>query len=323
MSRQDNSDPLPYVQVDRAVKPKAVLLANALGVSTQHALGSLVEWWELCGDPRDLEAICSATPEGEEPAVLLQGDDASLRFKLASGRDVEPVVLVRLQLLEPKADGRFRVRGMSRYFEPIARRLHNRKVASAGGKASAAARLAATGSAQPSGGKGFEARSDGGSDVAQAVAQAEPNPEPKRNRTQNGSADRSETEHSGQRSAVSGHRPLEEEASPSSQTTKPPIQFDLMPPDPDKPLEEWTREDFWRWAECQRRKAGLPQERWPHNTKLRDWWQEARPAAEVAVLQETYLRFGDAPHWQAAKPPLPFNGFMSQWADFLPIRRSS
>lgn len=321
MSRQDNSDPLPYVQVDRAVKPKAVLLANALGVSTQHALGSLVEWWELCGDPRELETIVAVTKEGERPAVVLDGSDASLRFKLASGKDVEPVVLVRLGLLEPLKEG-YRVRGMSRYFEPIQKRIRAREVARLGGLASASSRLKSTGSAQPVGGKGFEGRSDAGS----TVSQAEPNRQPKRNRTDNGTETEPTTEAepkpSGQRSAVSGHRPLEEEASPSSQTAKPPIQFDLTPPDLDKPLEEWTREDFWRWAECRRRKAGLPQERWPHNAKLRDWWQEARPAAEVAVLQETYLRFGDAPHWQAAKPPLPFNGFMSQWADFLPIRRS-
>ena len=53
MSRQSSSDPLPFVQVDRAVKPKAALLAGIMEVSNQHALGSLVEWWELCGDPRE------------------------------------------------------------------------------------------------------------------------------------------------------------------------------------------------------------------------------------------------------------------------------
>lgn len=283
MSRQDNSDPLPYVQVDRAVKPKAVLLANALGVSTQHALGSLVEWWELCGDPRDLEAICSATPEGEEPAVLLQGDDASLRFKLASGRDVEPVVLVRLQLLEPKADGRFRVRGMSRYFEPIARRLHNRKVASAGGKASAAARLAATGSAQPSGGKGFEARSDGGSDVAQAVAQAEPNPEPKRNRTQNGSADRSETEHSGQRSAVSGQLQLEKTAP----APRAPRETDLLCEDFREIIGKayvWAdAKDGAAFAKLKRTETIEEiRARWKAGLKSEDKWRSVRTVAQLA-----------------------------------------
>lgn len=132
-------------------------------------------------------------------------------------------------------------------------------------------------------------------------------------------ADRAGTGRDGTRRDETEQR--EEEAIPSS--GKPPLQFDLAPPDPKTPLESWTREDFWRWAELRRRAAGLPQERWPNDAKLRDWWREARPAAEITVLQETYLRFGDAPHWQAAKPPLPFAGFMTQWTDFLPIRRSS
>lgn len=233
MSRQNNSDPLPYVQVDRAVKPKAALLANALGVSTQHALGSLVEWWELCGDPRELETIVSATKEGERPAVVLDGADASLRFKLASGKDVEPVVLVRLGLLEPRGDG-FRVRGMSRYFEPIERRLHNRKFAAMGGKASADARRERLGSAQPAGGKGFAARSVAGTDDAQAIAQAEPNPEPKRNGTRNRSATEAEPNSSGQRSAISDQR-HEEKPAPASRA-----------PRAEDPLVVLLKEDFMR-----------------------------------------------------------------------------
>lgn len=114
---------------------------------------------------------------------------------------------------------------------------------------------------------------------------------------------------------------LKEEEPPPSK--KQPLQFDLAPPDPTTPLEAWTRQDFWRWAELRRRAVGLPQERWPNESKLRDWWQEARTAAAVEVLQETYLRFGDAAHWQAARPPLPFNGFMTCWNEFLPIKRSA
>lgn len=111
-------------------------------------------------------------------------------------------------------------------------------------------------------------------------------------------------------------------SSSSSVSGKTPLQFDLAPPDPKTPLEAWTRQDFWRWAECKRREAGLPQERWPIESKLRDWWQEARPAADVVVLQETYLRFSDQPKWQQATPPLPFNAFMSLWNQYLPPRSS-
>lgn len=138
MSRQSSSDPLPYVQLDRASKPKAALLASLLGVTTQHAVGSMVEWWDLCGDPRELEAIVAQTPEGERPAVILSADDVALRFRLASGKDIEPVALVRLGLLEVKPGG-FRVRGMSRYFAPIERRLQARRAAVNGGKARAGA----------------------------------------------------------------------------------------------------------------------------------------------------------------------------------------
>lgn len=320
MSKQSSSDPLPYVQIDRAAEPTFALLAGKLKVTHQHAIGALYEFWKLCGDPRELEAVVAATPANEEPELLLTPDDVALRFELASGCKVEPVVLARLGILEER-DHRFRVRGMSRSFEPIVKRLRARSVAALGGKASAESRRTATGSAQPVGGKGFKPRSDAGSDVGQA----EPNGQPK----QNGTDNRTETEPtaeaepnpSGQRSAVSVQRLLEEEAPPSS-SGKPPLQFDLAPPDSKTPLESWTRQDFWRWAECKRREAGLPQERWPNESKLRDWWQEARPAADVAVLQETYLRFGDQPKWQQATPPLPFAAFMSMWNQYLPLRKS-
>lgn len=160
MSRQSSSDPLPYVQVDRAVKPKAGLLADTLGVSRQHALGSLIEFWELCGDPRELEAIVLASPDAERHAVVLSGEECAARFRLASGRDLDASVLVRLGLLEQRPDG-FRVRGMSRYFEPVRKRLQARLAASAGGKARAGApriggrfvaQTTVTGAGEPAGG---------------------------------------------------------------------------------------------------------------------------------------------------------------------------
>lgn len=136
MARQSDSDPLPFVQVDRSAKPRAALLAGELGVTPQHALGSLVEWWDLNGDPRDLERIVEATAPGEDPAVLVSAEEAKIRFRLASGKSIEPVALVHLGLLEPVGE-RYRVRGMSRYFEPVAARLRARSVASKGGKARA------------------------------------------------------------------------------------------------------------------------------------------------------------------------------------------
>jgi hypothetical protein len=165
VSRQDNSDPLPFVQVDRAVDPSSTLLAGHMKVSPQHALGSLIGFWKLCGDPRELERIVESTPTGAEPAVVLSAEDVALRFQLASDHRVEPVVLARLGILEELPSG-FRVRGMSRFFDTIEARLQARKAAALGGKASAASRKASTGSAQP--------RSAVGSRAAQADVEALP-----------------------------------------------------------------------------------------------------------------------------------------------------
>jgi hypothetical protein len=107
------------VQVDRAVKTKAASLASVLGVSNQHAMGTLVEFWELCGDPRELEKLLGAG----NTEVVFNRDEIVARFKIASGgKLIDPSDLVTLGLLEQRDDGSFRVRGMSRYFAPIEKR---------------------------------------------------------------------------------------------------------------------------------------------------------------------------------------------------------
>lgn len=156
--RQSSSDPLPYVQVDRAVKPKAGQLAGVLKVSRLHALGSLVEFWELCGDPRELERLVQSGCR----EVVLSAEEVRRRFRLASdGLDVDPADLSALGLLEPRPEG-FRVRGMSRYFAPIERRLFSRAIRVAGGKARAAAGRDANGR--------FPAGSTGGAPAGGKVA---------------------------------------------------------------------------------------------------------------------------------------------------------
>lgn len=146
---QASSDPLPYVQVDRAVKPKAAMLADMMQTSRQHALGSLIEWWDLCGDPRALEAVVSQTPEGQEPELVITAEQVERRFAMASGRQVAANDLADLGLLEPRGAEGFRVRGMSRYFAPVKARLRARHAAAVGGRASAQKRRLETGSAQP------------------------------------------------------------------------------------------------------------------------------------------------------------------------------
>lgn len=135
MSNNANSDPMPFTQVDRSVKPKAALLAGMLGVTNQHALGSLIEWWELFGDPREIERLIA---EGIS-AIIVTPEEAERRFRIASGKSVSASDLVAIGLLAP-ADGGVRVRGMSRYFEPVHNRIQKRQAASLGGKASAARR---------------------------------------------------------------------------------------------------------------------------------------------------------------------------------------
>lgn len=206
MSRdQSNGDLLPYREVDRALKPKLPLLAGLMGVSTQHALGSLLEFWDLCADRRELERIAAdALSRGAQPELVLEKDDVALRFELASGHRVEPIKLVMLGFLEPRPSATFRVRGMSRDFKPILKTLRNRDSAARGGKKSAETRAALHGTAQPRGGKGFRDGSVAGSEDAQAQSEAPPKRQPKRNGSDNGSATEAEPNPSGQRSAVSG-----------------------------------------------------------------------------------------------------------------------
>lgn len=175
-NRQASSDPLPYVQVDRAVKPKAGQLAGVLKVSRQHALGSLVDFWELCGDPRDLERLA----ESGCREVVLSADEVRRRFRLASdGLEVDPADLAAIGLLEPRPDG-FRVRGMSRYFAPIERRLVHRAQSVAGGKARAAAGRGANGQFA---GARAPAGAPAGVGLAARLDNHQPSPQPNTSRT--------------------------------------------------------------------------------------------------------------------------------------------
>lgn len=200
-----DADPLPYIQFDRSVLPVVEPLAGVMRVSSQHVKGSLLSFWELCGKPKELERIVVATPVGEEPSVVLSDATVRLRWQLASGAAVEPSLLVELNLLEPLGHQQYRVRGMSRYFKPIIKRLKAREAAAKGGKRSAAVRAEAHGTAQPPGGKGSVRAQAVAQAVAQAPSEAERKREPKRNGSDDGSVNRSGTEVSGQRTADSGH----------------------------------------------------------------------------------------------------------------------
>lgn len=92
---------------------------------------------------------------------------------------------------------------------------------------------------------------------------------------------------------------------------------------PDTPPGTWSADDFWRWAQSKRMRAGLVAEtRRPDPRALSSWYSGALATlgGEVERLQEAFYRFGDDKHWQAATPPLPFRAFMTQWDSFVPRR---
>lgn len=292
---QSNGDLLPYREVDRSLKPKLPLLAGLMGVSTQHALGSLIEFWDLCADPRELERIASmALSVKAEPEVVLSETDVELRFELASGKKVEPLKLVMLGFLEKREQG-YRVRGMSRDFKPILKRLRNRAVAALGGKASAESRRNATGSAQPVGGKGFRGRSVPSSEDAQA----ERSPEPKHNRTEDRSgsepATEAEPKSSGQRSAVSDMSSSYDD--------------DGAPP---------PGVCFFEWFQAKRGDDGYAREEAPSDEELNEFFAAASmrlqdtPEGTTEALKVATSGYGKDPYW--ASRAYPWAGFVEQWA---------
>lgn len=178
-----DSDPLRYSMFDRAAKPIAARLAGLLKIPYPHAKGALSEFWDACGEPRELEAML----ERGEREVVLTAKVARLRFKIASeGHDVDPESLVELRVLAKTGDDSYRVRGMWRYFNPIEARIEARKKAAAGGKASAEVRRKRYGTAQPRSALGSASGSGAASAPASGSASAvvrdgfEPPPNPAR-----------------------------------------------------------------------------------------------------------------------------------------------
>lgn len=302
---QRNSDALPFTQVDRAVKAKAAVLASAIGINYQHALGSLIEFWDLNGDPRELEKLVA----NDMHEVVLDGPEVQARFKIASGQDVSPETLTRIGFLEP-IESRFRVRGMSRYFKPVEKALMRRQVGKVGGLASAEARKAKTGTSQP---VRALVRPLVEQSSSNPEATLEPSPKQTRSKPEANPEANGNTESREQR-AESVLRTYVGEFPPIDKT--PPRSFVIEPPI--KPIEAWGAEDFWRWAQHRRQESGLLPEKWPHPARLSAWWSIARQAVTTAALCEAFDSFGNDKHWESAKPPYPFGGFIDQWDRHVP-----
>lgn len=292
--QRGDSDPLPYTQVDRAVKPKAALLASLMGTTPQHALGALVEFWDLNGDPRELEGLVLAGKH----EVVLSADQVTLRFHLASGKEVDPSRLEALGLLEKRPDG-YRVRGMSRYFKPVENRLRARAAGQAGGLASARARRERSGSAQPRSARRSESASEplrecfeSASEVASQVLEMPAKP--------------AEPAVSGQRSSVN-----------SSTAAAAGAHLPVVPVAPSAPPEAWLGDDFWAWAQTRRMAGGYVAERTPPRD-LGSWWSALlmTPGVTPVRLKRAFEAFGRSKHWEAEG--FPFRAFMKQLDQFMP-----
>lgn len=307
-----SSDPLPFMQIDRAVKPKAALLANAMGVTNQHALGSLVEFWDLCGDPREIEKLVVA---GQEE-IVLPGTEVKRRFRLASGHELDLEDMATIGLLEPRGDC-YRVRGMSRYFEPVKQRMEARLNGSTGGKASVESRRKKSGSAQP----GFSAPPS-----TPPRSLAEPPLQPPLEATSKLESKPTEAEDRGQRTEdrdLNTYVDVGETENPAQCVEAPPPRESspIVPVAPTTPRSGWTGEDFWRWAQFKRWDAGLAAERGPP-IKVNAWHSGVMMElnGDFKALEEAFYRFGEDEFWQKADPPLPFNAFKSQWSKYVPRR---
>lgn len=88
----------------------------------------------------------------------------------------------------------------------------------------------------------------------------------------------------------------------------------LVVSEPETPVDRWMGEDFWRWFQCRRQKAGFVAEKPPHPNVLSSWWSTAllTLGGDVEALKKATFAFGDDKFWQDKDPPLPFDGFKSQ-----------
>jgi hypothetical protein len=96
--------------------------------------------------------------------------------------------------------------------------------------------------------------------------------------------------------------------------------FPVVPEKPDKPDGLWDGMDFWAWAQAKRREAGLQTERRPNDRTVSVWWSQAlMQGSTPKALRNAFVAFGRDPYWTSPerKPPIPFNGFISQWERFV------
>jgi hypothetical protein len=117
--------------------------------------------------------------------------------------------------------------------------------------------------------------------------------------------------------------PLEEEAKASVAVATSP------PPPPDKLLDSAdvfaTVDAFFAETQAHRSEHGLRPEQPPGAEKLLAWWSDvcAFLGEDLSLIGPAYLKYLRDPYWQDAKPEWPFNGFVAQWRNHVPPRRTA
>ncbi len=286
MSRDDN-DSLGWTKLDRRARAAVSPLAGLYMVSPQHALGAMLFFWDSCGERKELERLLA---DGVR-AVVLDEDTLTDRLRVAWGCDVRLRDFIAAGFLAVEGPGKYRVRGMSRYFEAIEASNRGFEAASKAGKASAAARKAATGTAQPTKKLPNAARTppERPSNVGRRDAEAA----------------------SASASAFEDHHQPEPEKRFDEQAQSVAHQT----------LE--TLEDLRDYVQSQRVLVGGNTREEAPSRKVRDE-QQARfddlglsgvTGADFRAGCERYLL---DPYWATRSPPHPFAGFLARWSQWAP-----
>jgi hypothetical protein len=120
LKRQELDPQLPYIQVHRGVAAKAAQLAARCGLDYYRVRGVLDCLWEGLADRRILGRALVVG------AVTLTADQVAAKILGPLGPGVTIDEVIEAGFLEPRGDGTYRVRGMSRYLDAERVRLKRR-----------------------------------------------------------------------------------------------------------------------------------------------------------------------------------------------------
>ncbi len=87
---------------------------------------------------------------------------------------------------------------------------------------------------------------------------------------------------------------------------------------PETDPDVWVGFDFWCWVQSVRQVNRLIPEKPPNPRGLSAWWSACLQTEGIGAraMKEAYYEFGQAKHWENARPPWPFGAFMSEWLKY-------